>query len=174
GLRVDRVEAHRARRDRAEGAGAHAGVHVRRGLAAAALAAATCSVLPTNAAAQVELSPAPPRQVALFLVSGMSFEQFMGVPQFRSLARAGGAGLMSFRTVRGDEGPGPVLTLNAGARSSVPFGTVRIVVGPAHRIHVLSWRAIVDANLHRSTPGLLGAVLEANGMQACADSGRSA
>jgi hypothetical protein len=141
---------------------------VRKGLVVAALAAAIPAFVPQTA----DATP-PGRQVAVFLVSGMTFEQFMRVPQFRSLARAGGAALMSFRTVRGDAGPGRVLTLGTGARSAVPFGTVRIRVTPSHVINVVAWRRIVDTNHHRSVPGLLGSVLQAHGLESCADTGRS-
>src|SRR5204863_9702992 len=87
----------------------------------------------------------------------------------------GGAALMSPQTIRGDRGPGAVLTLGAGARSEVPFGKVRISVSGTSpiRIHVRDWTRIVEVNRHLSVPGLLGSVLEAHGLRSCADTGRS-
>jgi hypothetical protein len=97
----------------------------------------------------------------------MSFEQFMRVPQFQSLARAGGAGLMSFRTVRGDRGAGSLLTLGTGVRSSTPFslGNIGSSVNPGFELVDID--RVIDTNRHRSVPGLLGSILEAHGLSGC-------
>ena len=102
----------------------------------------------------------------MVLVNGVSFEDAMAAPGFRTLAAAGGAGLLSARTVPGDEGPGHELTLGTGVRSEVPFPRVEVdAAGTGEAIR--DFDEIVAANLHRSEPGLLGSVLEANGMSAC-------
>jgi hypothetical protein len=124
--------------------------------------------------------PEVDRQALVFLVDAVSFEELLAVPEIRALARAGGAGLMSPRTVPGDAGPGAYLTLGAGARSAAP--SPRVVaydrgepldgrtaddlwaerypdrdfpVGP----FLLEVGPYVRANEGRSVPGLLAGVL---------------
>ena len=60
------------------------------------------------------------KQVLVFLVDRVSFEELLAVPEITALARAGGAALMSPRTVPGDRGPGAYLTLGTGTRSAGP------------------------------------------------------
>ncbi|MFN2543787.1 MAG: hypothetical protein ABR600_04325 [Actinomycetota bacterium] len=137
---------------------------MRRALAIAAVATLALGA-GSRPAAAVER---PPRQVFLILVDGTTFESFMRVPEFRALARAGGAGLMSFRTVHGDRGPGAELTLGTGVRSAVPVSRVPVILS-GDRVRVGGLGRIVEANEDRSTPGLLGSILEHRGLTACAD-----
>ena len=107
------------------------------------------------------------RVAVIVLVNGVTFEDATQAPGFQTVAAAGGAGLISVRTVDGDEGPGHELTLGTGVRSGVPFPRVRVdSVGGGQVIE--DWDRIVEANRHRSEPGLLGSVLRANGLTACA------
>jgi hypothetical protein len=89
---------------------------------AAVAAAAMLALLPataTPASAQI-VKPRVDKQVLLFLVDRVSLEDLLSVPEIAALARAGGAGLMSVRTVPGDPGGGAFLTLGAGTRGTVP------------------------------------------------------
>lgn len=162
----------------------------RRGAALVA-AAALALALPATPALALPATPAPTslpqagrpevdRQVLLFLVDAVSFEELLAVREVRALARAGGAGLMSPRTVPEDAGPGAFLTLGTGARSAAP--SPRVVaydrgepldgrnaddlwaerypdrdfpVGP----FLLDVGPYVRANEGRSVPGLLAQVL---------------
>jgi hypothetical protein len=108
------------------------------------------------------------RVAAVVLVDGPTFEQFMAAPGFQAIARAGGAAVLSARTVDGDEGPGHELTLGTGVRSAVPFPEVHVEEGADGEVVVRDFDAIVEANRDRSEPGLLGSVLESNGLTACA------
>ncbi len=106
-----------------------------------------------------------PRQVFLVLVDGASFEELMAVPEFRQLARAGGAGLLSVRTTDDDEGLGAYVTLGAGTRS---WGRSDIEflgsqdVSPSDGVTV-SLSEEATRNEGRSIPGLLGETLRRAG-----------
>jgi hypothetical protein len=139
--------------------------------AAAALGIALAATLwGTAAAASPEPAanaPAGDRAAVVVLVDGPTFEDVMAVPGFRELAAAGGAALLSVRTVDGDDGPGHALTLGTGVRSAVPFVRVRVrQAGGGFQVE--GFARIVTANEHGSEPGLLGSVLEAHGRSACA------
>jgi hypothetical protein len=114
--------------------------------------------------------PRPP--VAMFIVDHMTFEQFMAVPEFRALARAGGAGLMTAVAPEGDLGPGAYLTLGTGARSAVPFGVVKAPPIPVG-LRVTEMQQIINANREVSVPGLLGSLLLDRGIRPCMDTGRA-
>src|SRR5204863_3578367 len=103
----------------------------------------------------------------VFLVHGASFEQLMAIPEMRALARAGGAGLMSPRTVPGDRGPGAYLTLGTGVRSTSPEAQVAIATSRGLGASLADVPAYVAANRGRSTPGLLGSIIESHGIGAC-------
>jgi len=90
------------------------------GLALLAAVALALPAAPALASLPQVGRPEVDRQVLLFLVDAVSFEELLAVPEIRALARAGGAGLMSPRTVPGDAGPGAYLTLGTGARSAAP------------------------------------------------------
>jgi len=111
-------------------------------------------------------SAAPARQAIVFLVHGASFEQLMAIPEMRALARAGGAALMSPRTVAGDRGPGAYLTLGTGVRSTGPTPGVRTGVRDGAP-QLLQLMAYIRANQGRSSPGLLESVLQAQGRHTC-------
>jgi hypothetical protein len=130
-------------------------------LAATAASPATASSSSSSAAASGG------RVAVVVLVNGATFEDLMAAPGFRSLAGAGGAALLSVRTVEGDAGPGHVLTLGTGVRSAVPLARVR-VRHAGEGLAVEGFRRIVEANEDRSEPGLLGSVLEAHALSACA------
>ena len=83
---------------------------------AALVAAGTLALGPRTAAAQA-FRPEVDRQVIVFLVDRVSFEELLSVPPVRALARAGGAALLSPLTIDGDQGPGAYLTLGTGVRS---------------------------------------------------------
>ena len=112
-------------------------------------------------------APTTDRAAVVVLVDGPTFEDLMAVPGLRAIARAGGAGLLSVRTVEGDAGPGHDLTLGTGVRSAVPFDPVRVREA-GEGFEVAGFERIASANEHRSEPGLLGSVLEAHGRSACA------
>jgi hypothetical protein len=101
--------------------------------------------------------PGISRQALVFLVHDAPFERFMGVPEFRALARAGGAALMTTLTAPGDRGPGAYVTLGAGARSSSPDASIRLVGNTPFQVSDIS--RLANANRNRSTPGLLGSLL---------------
>jgi hypothetical protein len=106
------------------------------------------------------------RIAVVVLTNGPTFEDVMQAPGFQDVARAGGAALMSVRTVPGDAGPGHELTLGTGVRSEVPFSPVRVsTVGDSAIVQ--GFDRIVAANRGRSEPGLLGSVLKAHGLSAC-------
>jgi hypothetical protein len=86
----------------------------------AATSLALLAVLPVTPASAQIVKPEVDRQVLLFLVDRVSLEELLSVPEIAALARAGGAGLMSVRTVPGDPGGGAFLTLGAGTRGTVP------------------------------------------------------
>ncbi len=96
-----------------------------------------------------------PRQAFLFLVDRVSFEEVLAVPQFRALARSGGAGLASFRPLPGDRGLGPYLTIGAGAQAEVPMS--RLAPG-GDGVSSLDLGLIERAN-DTATPGLLATSL---------------
>ncbi len=128
------------------------------------------AVLPLAAAALLaaphRVSAAEAPQIVVFLVHGASFEQLLDVPEVRALARGGGAALMSARTVAGDRGPGAYLTLGTGVRSAAP--EARVVEAPVDGVpHLVHLRAYAEENRGRSTPGLLGTVLDANEVRPC-------
>ncbi|MGQ0670521.1 MAG: hypothetical protein ACT4PO_12745, partial [Actinomycetota bacterium] len=124
--------------------------------------------------------PEVDRQVLLFLVDRVSFEEILAVPDIRALARAGGVALMSPRTVVGDEGSGAYLTLGAGARSEGP-GPAVLALDPSEMVEgeaaadlyrqrypnrafptgpfLLDAERYIDSNESRSVPGLLGDLL---------------
>ncbi len=58
-------------------------------------------------------------RAVLFVLPGMSFAQAMTVPEFRQLARAGGAGLMTTAVPRGGDGRGSSRYLTIGAGSPI-------------------------------------------------------
>jgi len=137
----------------------------RGGVAALGIA---CILWPTQSASASRRPAATDGRVAVVvLADGLTFEDAMAAPGFQTLARAGGAGVLSARTVPGDAGPGHELTLGTGVRSAVPFARVRTAT-VGDRSVVLGFDRIVQANRDRSEPGLLGSVLEANGLSACA------
>lgn len=124
--------------------------------------------------------PEVDRQVLLFLVDRVSFEEILAVPDIRALARAGGVALMSPRTAAGDDGSGAYLTLGAGARSKGPdpavlaFDPPEMVEGQAAAYlyqqrypnralpigpFLLDAERYIEANEGRAVPGLLGDVL---------------
>ena len=106
------------------------------------------------------------RIAVVVLTNGPAFEDVMQAPGFQDVARAGGAAVMSVRTVPGDAGPGHELTLGTGVRSEVPFSPVQVsTVGDSAIVQ--GFDRIVAANRGRSEPGLLGSVLEAHGLSAC-------
>jgi hypothetical protein len=133
------------------------------------------AVLPLAAAALVigarqPVSAAPSRQAVVFLVHGASFEQLMAITEMRALARAGGAALMSPRTVAGDRGPGAYLTLGTGVRSAGPEPAVRMRVLEG-RLLLLDFPSYIRANRGRSVPGLLASILASRGLRTCLDGG---
>ena len=67
----------------------------RPGRPSALLLAAVTVLLLVACAGPAAAAPPEPRQALLFLVDRVSFEELMAVPEFRQLARAGGAGLMT-------------------------------------------------------------------------------
>jgi hypothetical protein len=119
-------------------------------------------------------------QVVVFLIDRVSFEELLAVPQIRALARRGGAGLMTTRTVPGDTGNGRYVTLGAGAVSAGPEERV-LAYNPTERVFgdraddrfleahpgeespvgpfLMDPEAYVEANEGRSVPGSLGEVL---------------
>ncbi|MFL5797022.1 MAG: hypothetical protein ACJ77A_03695 [Actinomycetota bacterium] len=132
------------------------------GLALAAVLAGTAP--PAHAAADG-------RVAVVVLWDYPSFEEAMSAPLIRDVARSGGAGVMSVRTVEGDVGDGHDLTLGTGVRSAVPFGPWSVARRPDGSAVGLSPRyfdQILRANEGRSEPGLLGSVLEAHGLTPCA------
>ncbi|HXJ62240.1 MAG TPA: hypothetical protein VNN79_00665 [Actinomycetota bacterium] len=137
----------------------------RGGLAGLGLAALALSAAPATAASS-STTATDGRVAVIVIANGITFEDAMGAPGLQAVARAGGAGVMSVRTVPGDAGPGHELTLGTGVRSSVPFPTVHVATVGNQSV-VLGFDRIVAANRHRSEPGLLGSVLEANGLSAC-------
>ncbi|HEV8572906.1 MAG TPA: hypothetical protein VGR49_07665 [Actinomycetota bacterium] len=142
------------------------------------LAATTLLVQPASAQA---FRPEVDRQVIVFLLDRVSFEELLAAPAIRALARAGGAALLSPLTVPGDDGPGAYLTLGAGTRSAGPdprvlaFDATEPVEGDTRAIEIYEKRypqrdppsgpflleiePYVRANEGRSVPGLLGRVL---------------
>ena len=60
-----------------------------------ALASAAVPLLAAPQAGAQVLVPSPERQVYVFVVPGVSFEELLSSPDVRAIARAGGAGLMS-------------------------------------------------------------------------------
>ncbi|HEX9375618.1 MAG TPA: hypothetical protein VGB19_05185 [Actinomycetota bacterium] len=131
---------------------------------AALLCAAALAVGPGSASAAAPAAAGP--VAVIVVVSGPDFEDVMSVPGLQRLAAAGGAALLSPRTVSGDEGPGHELTLGTGTRSAVPFADVE-VEGTGERRRVVGFDRIVGENGDRSTPGLLGSVLAEHGLSAC-------
>jgi hypothetical protein len=152
-------------------------------LAISGVVLATLAVVPGRASAQLS-RPDVDRQVLVFLVDRVSFDELLAVPEIRALARAGGAAFMSPRTVRGDQGGGAYLTLGTGARSIGPESRVLAFHGPElfdgrrteilwERAHpgrdaplgpfLLFTEAYEAANEGRSVPGLLGDVLTTKG-----------
>jgi hypothetical protein len=153
----------------------------RGGLSLLALVLATMGLLPQPAAAQA-FRPDLDRQVIMFLVDRVSFEELLSVPPIRALARAGGAALLSPLTAPGDEGPGAYLTLGTGTRSVGPdsrvlaFDPTEPVEGETRAVEIYEERypdrpppsgpflldpgPYVEANDGRSVPGLLGRILE--------------
>lgn len=123
----------------------------------------TLTILPYSA--RPALASAPSRQVFVFLIDRVSFEDLMSVSQVAALARAGGAGLMNIRPGPGDQGLGAYLTIGAGARAEVPSASRVDPRGSALPPGALT--ELVDAN-ELAVPGLLGSVLEANGLRATA------
>jgi hypothetical protein len=99
----------------------------------------------------------------VFLVAPQSFEQLMLDPAVRQLASAGGAGLMSPRTVPGDAGGGAYVTLGAGTRSSSPFRNGTLAVTTAGSGTVVGAAKVTADNAGRSSPGLLGSELAGHG-----------
>ncbi|MEX0991501.1 MAG: hypothetical protein WD004_04435 [Actinomycetota bacterium] len=109
-----------------------------------------------------------PKQVFLVLVDGASFEELMAVPEFRQLARAGGAGLLSVRTTDDDEGFGPYVTLGAGTRSAGPEVLQvdsEISSASAPAIAGVDAKPLEELNEGHSTPGLLGETLRERGFE---------
>ncbi len=106
-----------------------------------------------------------PKQVFLVLVDGASFEELVAVPEFRQLARAGGAGLLSVRTTDDDDGLGAYVTLGSGTRSWGRSG-IRLLgsqeVSPDDGVTV-ALSEEVTKNEGRSIPGLLGEILRREG-----------
>jgi hypothetical protein len=105
--------------------------------------------------------------VVMITVDHVSFEELLSVPLVRSLARAGGASLMSPRTVPGDRGPGAYLTLGTGARSAGPDLEVKPEpLGSGFMLRTIG--RYVETNEGRSVPGLLGSTLLDHGIGICA------
>ncbi|MBI4260051.1 MAG: hypothetical protein HY658_05750 [Actinobacteria bacterium] len=153
------------------------------GLVVSLSAAIVLGAPPAPASAQ-RSKPDVDRQVLVFIVDRVSFEELMAVEEVRLLARYGGAGLMSVRTVAGDRGPGTYLTLGAGARGAAPedrvlaFNPTEIVRGErAEEIYerlnpgrdappgplLLDPAGYARANEGRAVAGLLGDVLRTHG-----------
>ena len=114
-----------------------------------------------------EFGPKP--MAMLFLIEGASFEELLSVPEFRQLARGGGAGLLSIRTTDDDEGLGRWVTIGAGARSWGPVTfepeTGPIVDDVAGAIPMsVPMDDLIAENAGRSVPGLLRSVLSRNGL----------
>ena len=148
-------------------------------LGLAAILAGTLVLAPSPAAAQA-FRPEVDRQVIVFLVDRVSFEELLAVPPVRALARAGGAGLLSPLTVAGDGGPGAYLTLGTGARGAVSQPRV-VAYDPTEPVDgetaidlysqrypdrpvpsgplLLDADAYTDGNEDSVVPGLLGRVL---------------
>ena len=138
---------------------------MRRSLAVAFAVVSTFSMAPSPASAGGLARAGGDRNAIVFLVDGVSFDQLMGMRPFRELAAAGGAALLSPRTVPDDGGTGAYVTLGAGARSS---GPPHVHVRGARRPRVADFAHLTSANAGHSTPGLLASVLEAHGLSTCA------
>lgn len=144
----------------------------------AVLAAALLHVAP-EARAQ-EDPPELDRQILVFLVDRVSFEELLAVEEVRALARRGGAALMSPVTPPGDLGGGAYLTLGTGIRSVGPEPRVlafdheeafrgRRAAEVWSELHggdepppgpfLLRPELYREANDGRSSPGLLGEIL---------------
>ncbi len=135
--------------------------------AAAVLGLAALSWLGTaTSGASPRAAASDGRIAVVVLTNGPTFADVMQAPGLRAVARAGGAAVMSARTVQGDAGPGHELTLGTGVRSEVPFSPVRVTTAGDSAI-VQGFDRIVAANRDRSEPGLLGSVLKAHGLSAC-------
>jgi len=67
----------------------------------AAVASLVVFVFPLLGATQGARATAPSAQASVFLIHGASFEEMMSVPEFRKLAAAGGAALLSHDAVAG-------------------------------------------------------------------------
>ena len=82
----------------------------------AALFLAAATAVPLFAAA-VPASASPPHHglALMFVVDQVSFEQLMAVPEFKALARTGGAGLMTDKVGTGDRERASYLTAGAGS-----------------------------------------------------------
>ncbi|MDP9340812.1 MAG: hypothetical protein M3Q23_01630 [Actinomycetota bacterium] len=121
-------------------------------------------VIPVSASTE----PTPTRYAVVLLIRGASFEQLVRSNRglLRTLARAGGAGLMSPRTVAGDRGPGAYLTLGTGVRSAAPEVRVRGSSRGSERV-LPQLSAYIAANEGQAIPGLLASVLEAHGLRTC-------
>ncbi|MGH2681639.1 MAG: hypothetical protein ACRDIX_00210 [Actinomycetota bacterium] len=151
-----------------------------RGLLLVLVLAGAPALLPRPVSAQA-VPPEIDRQVIVFLVDRVSFEELLSVPAVRALARAGGAALLSPLAAPGDQGPGAYLTLGAGTRSAGPeprvlaFDPTEPFDAETRAIEVYEERypersppggpflldvaRYVRANEGRSVPGLLGRAL---------------
>ena len=73
------------------------------------------ALLPVAKLAPVSAAAAPGRQAILFLVDGASFEQLLAIPQFKQLARSGGAALAATSGRYRSDPPQVWTALGAGA-----------------------------------------------------------
>src|SRR5205814_4500614 len=65
----------------------------------------------------------PQGQALLFLVDRVSFEELMAVPEFRQLARSGGAALMTTHVGTGNRESSSYLTIGAGTVTDAGSGS---------------------------------------------------
>jgi hypothetical protein len=133
---------------------------LRRAAAALLIGAAMVPALAGTAGAQAP--PAPAKRAILVIIDRVSFEEVMAVPEFRALARAGGAGLLSQRRHPDDGGLGPYLTLGTGAKAAVPSS--RIAPLPRRNAFPADTLAGIQAVNDGAVPGLLGQQLVGVGL----------